>query len=207
MTRLLALENTFGGQVLPQGYVQAAARLARHNGLALHLDGARLFNAEVASGVAVAELASDFDTVSVCLSKGLGAPVGSVLVGTSDMIQKGRRLRKMLGGGMRQAGVIAAAGLYALYHHVDRLAEDHANASRLAAGLALLPGVRATSPHSNIVFVDLNGHDAAHVKNAFLADGIAVGTAIGNRLRLVTHLDVSSESVEAAIIIGQAIFR
>lgn len=207
VTRLLALENTFGGQVLPQAYVDAASTLARRHGLSLHLDGARLFNAAIASAVPASRLARDFDTVSICLSKGLGAPVGSVLVGSRNMIEKGRRLRKLLGGGMRQAGIIAAAGIHALHHHIDRLAEDHENASQLAAGLARLPGVSPTIPHSNIVFVDLEGFDATQAKTAFLASGIGVGTATGNRLRLVTHLDVGKEGVEAALITAEAIFR
>ncbi len=206
ITRLLALENTIGGQILPASYVDAACRLARENGLSLHLDGARLFNAAVASAVSVAELARDFDTVSICLSKGLGAPVGSVLAGSRDMIEKGRRIRKLLGGGMRQAGIVAAAGLYALHNNVERLALDHENAELLATGLARLPGVRVTLPDTNIVFVDLDGHDAAQVRNGFLSHGIGVGTATGNRLRLVTHLDIDRQGVAAALSAAQALF-
>jgi threonine aldolase len=148
-TRLLALENTFGGRVMPLDWQQAATALARQHGLATHLDGARLFNAAVASGAqhggdamaAARAIAGLYDSVSVCFSKGLGAPVGSALVGTADLIHHARRHRKMLGGGLRQAGVLAAAADHALTHHVDRLADDHANARRLAEGLAGLPGV------------------------------------------------------------------
>ena len=148
-TRLLALETTWGGQVLPQAYIDDATALARRHGLATHLDGARLFNAAVVeaarTGVdaltAARRIAEPFDTVSVCFSKGLGAPAGSALVGPADVIARAHRIRKMLGGGMRQAGVLAAAALHALDHHVDRLADDHANARRLAQGLQGLPGV------------------------------------------------------------------
>ncbi len=206
VTRLLALENTFGGQVLPQDYVEAAVRLARHHGLSLHLDGARLFNAAAESRATVAELARGFDTVSVCLSKGLGAPVGSVLVGSREMIAKGRRLRKMLGGGMRQAGVIAAAGLYALHHNINRLVEDHENARNLARGLAGVQGIRVNMPHTNIIFVDVGNFDAVEVKAAFWTRGIGVGTATGNRLRLVTHLDVDVRGVDAVMRAAYAIF-
>src|SRR5690606_2950963 len=134
-TRLLALENTWHGRVLPQDYIVAAAAWARSRGLAVHLDGARLFNAAVASGMSARELAAPFDSVSVCLSKGLGAPVGSVLVASAELIHAAKRWRKMLGGGMRQSGLLAAAGLHALDHHVARLADDHARAARLADAL------------------------------------------------------------------------
>ncbi len=141
-SRLIALENTIGGKVLPAGYTQAVRELADRRGLALHLDGARLWNAAVKSGVAPRDIARGFDSVSVCLSKGLGAPVGSLLCGGRDFIRAARRWRKMLGGGMRQAGILAAAGSYALDHHIARLADDHANAARLAAGLAQARGAR-----------------------------------------------------------------
>ncbi len=198
-TRLLALENTMGGQILPQGSVGAACALAREAGLACHLDGARIFNAAVASGVAVADLAAPFDTVSACLSKGLGAPLGSVLTGPRDLIDKGRRLRKILGGAMRQAGIVAAAGIYALDEHVTRLAEDHANARRLAEGLAAVDGFVIVPPDTNIVFVKVTGASAVALKAHFLSCGVGVGTAYGDRLRLVTHLDVGKDGVEAAI--------
>ena len=201
-TRLLALENTWGGQVLPQSYVEAATALAHARGLATHLDGARLFNAAVASGVPVDEIARGFDSVSVCFSKGLGAPVGSALVGSQDLIARARRIRKMLGGGMRQAGVLAAAALHALDHHVERLAQDHANASRLAAGLAGLPGVRVAPPQTNIVFVDLDPQRAAGVVERLRAAGVLCTGLY--RLRLVTHLDVSADDIEQALRVLRA---
>ena len=201
-TRLLALENTWGGQVLPQSYVEAATALAHARGLATHLDGARLFNAAVASGVPVDEIARGFDSVSVCFSKGLGAPVGSALVGSQDLIARARRIRKMLGGGMRQAGVLAAAALHALDHHVERLAQDHANASRLAEGLAGLPGVSVAPPQTNIVFVDLDPRRAAGVVERLRAAGVLC-TGL-HRLRLVTHLDVSADDIEQALRVLRA---
>ena len=194
-TRLLALENTMQGKVLPLAYLQAARELTQRHGLALHLDGARLYNAAVRLGVPAREITRHFDSVSVCLSKGLGAPVGSVLCGSGELIGKARRLRKMVGGGMRQAGVLAAAGLYALQHQVARLAEDHRHAERLGAALAEL-GYGVEPVQSNMVYLQL-GERAAELK-AFMAErGIAVTAA--PRLRLVTHLDVSGEAIEQVI--------
>jgi len=196
-TRLLALENTFGGQVLPLAYLDAATSLARQHGLGTHLDGARLFNAAAASGQTPARIARDFDTVSVCFSKGLGAPVGSALVGSHELIARAHRQRKMLGGGLRQAGVLAAAALHALDHHVERLPEDHANARRLAEGLQGLPGVTLTPPQSNMVFVDLAPQKAPGVVER-LRDAGVLCTGL-YRLRFVTHLDVSASDIEQAI--------
>ncbi|MDH1680122.1 low-specificity L-threonine aldolase [Pseudomonas chengduensis] len=194
-TRLLALENTMQGKVLPLDYLAAARELTRRRGLSLHLDGARLYNAAVKLGVPAREITQHFDSVSVCLSKGLGAPVGSVLCGSTALIAKARRLRKMVGGGMRQAGVLAAAGLYALQHQVQRLAEDHANAARLGAALSEL-GYSVEPVQTNMVYVQL-GERAGQIK-AFMAErGIAVSAA--PRLRLVTHLDVSAEQIERVI--------
>ncbi len=194
-TRLLALENTMQGKVLPLDYLAAARELCDRRGLSLHLDGARLYNAAVKLGVPAREITRHFDSVSVCLSKGLGAPVGSVLCGSAALIARARRLRKMVGGGMRQAGVLAAAGLYALQHQVQRLAEDHANAARLGSALAEL-GYSAEPVQSNMVYVQL-GERAGTVK-AFMAErGIAVSAA--PRLRLVTHLDVSAEQIERVV--------
>jgi len=205
-TRLLALENTWGGKVLPQDYVLAATALARSRGLATHLDGARLFNAAVASGgdarVAARQLAEPFDTVSVCFSKGLGAPVGSALCGPRELIARAHRVRKMLGGGMRQAGVLAAAALHALDHHIDRLAEDHANARRLAEGLQGLPGVQCEMPQTNIVFVDVAPDRAHGVVDRARAQGVLCTGLY--RLRLVTHLDVSRADVDRAIDVMRA---
>ena len=201
-TRLLALENTMQGKVLPLDYLAAARELTQRRGLGLHLDGARLYNAAVKLGVPAGEITRHFDSVSVCLSKGLGAPVGSVLCGSAALIGKARRLRKMVGGGMRQAGVLAAAGLYALQHQVERLAEDHANAARLGEGLAAL-GYSVEPVQTNMVYVQL-GERAGQI-TAFMAErGIAVSAA--PRLRLVTHLDVSAEQIEQ-VIEAFAVFR
>jgi len=198
-TRLLALENTWGGQVLPLAYIESATTLARRKGLATHLDGARLFNAVVASGVPAAEIARHFDSVSVCFSKGLGAPVGSALVGTKALIARAHRIRKMLGGGMRQAGVLAAAATYALDHHIERLADDHANARTLAEGLAGLPGVTVQPPQTNIVFVDLAPEKAAGVVERLRTVGVLCTGLY--RLRFVTHLNVSSADIARAVVV------
>jgi threonine aldolase len=205
-TRLLALENTWGGQVLPLSYCEAATALARRRGLATHLDGARLFNAAVATAQAeggdardrARAIAHHFDSVSVCFSKGLGAPVGSALCGSKALIARAHRIRKMAGGGMRQAGVLAAAALHALDHHIDRLAEDHANARALAEGLQGLPGVTLAPPQTNIVWVDLSSARAAGAAERLHDAGVLCG---GERLRLVTHLDVSAADVRRAITV------
>ena len=196
-TRLLALENTWRGQVLPLNYIVASTTLARAHGLSTHLDGARLFNAAVASGVAAREIARHFDSVSVCFSKGLGTPAGSALCGSRDVIARAHRWRKMAGGAMRQSGVLAAAALYALEHHVARLADDHANASRLAEGLQGLPGISVAPPHTNIVFVDLAPARAVDVTERLQARGVLASVVY--KLRLVTHLDVTASDVERAI--------
>lgn len=202
-SRLLALENTIGGKVLPTDFVQAATTLAKQRGLLCHLDGARLFNAAVALGVPAATLAQPFDTVSICLSKGLGAPVGSVLVGAQAAIARARRLRKMLGGGMRQAGILAAAGLYALDHNVERLAQDHANARTLAQGLAELPGLTVTQPDTNIVFVNVEAAVAPAFSAHLAQHGIGVVSTYGStRQRWVTHLDVDASAVEEALSVA-----
>ena len=201
-TRLLALENTWGGQVLPLTYIESATNLARGKGLATHLDGARLFNAAVASGVPAAQIARHFDSVSVCFSKGLGAPVGSALVGSTEFIVRAHRIRKMLGGGMRQAGVLAAAALHALDHHIDRLADDHANARALAEGLAGLRGVAAQPPQTNIVFVDLAPEKAPGVVERLRAAGVLC-TGL-HRLRFVTHLNVSAADIARAVAVLRA---
>ncbi len=214
-TRLLALENTLGGKLLPFAYVQQATALARDKGLARHLDGARLFNAATAQAAPTGadiraearRIAQCFDSVSVCLSKGLGAPVGSVLCASRELIGRAHRIRKMAGGGMRQAGVIAAAGSYALDHHVDRLAQDHALASRLAAGLDGIDGLQVEAPQTNIVFVDLVG--AAKARSAelmpyLLSHGI-LATGL-YRLRFVTHLDVDAAGVDRAVEVIRRFF-
>jgi threonine aldolase len=194
-TRLLALENTMQGKVLPQAYLQAARELTTRRGLALHLDGARLYNASVKLGVPAREITQYFDSVSVCLSKGLGAPIGSVLCGSAELIARARRLRKMVGGGMRQAGMLAAAGLYALQHQVARLAEDHANAERLAAALREL-GYTVEPVQTNMVYAQV-GEQAGALK-AFCAERGIVLTA-APRLRMVTHLDIASADIDQVI--------
>ncbi|MGB4074444.1 low-specificity L-threonine aldolase [Pseudomonas sp.] len=194
-TRLLALENTMQGKVLPLAYLQAARELTTQRCLALHLDGARLYNAAVKLGVPAREITQYFDSVSVCLSKGLGAPIGSVLCGSVELICKARRLRKMVGGGMRQAGMLAAAGLYALQHQVERLADDHANAERLAAGLREL-GYSVEPVQTNMVYVQI-GERAGALK-AFCAErGITLSAA--PRLRMVTHLDISPADIDQVV--------
>ena len=196
-TKLLCLENTWNGKVLPQAYLDDATALARRRGLAAHLDGARLFNAAVASRRPIAEIARSFDSVSVCFSKGLGAPVGSALCGSKALIARARRIRKMLGGGMRQVGLLAAAADYALDHHVERLAEDHLNARRLADGLGRIPGVSVVAPDTNIVFASVEGDRTAALLAHLSSRGVLATGLIG--LRFVTHLDVDAAGVDRAI--------
>jgi threonine aldolase len=208
-TRLLALENTLGGKLLPFDYLQAATDLAKDKGLQRHLDGARLFNAATAQAAQhgrsdvraeARRIAQCFDSVSVCFSKGLGAPVGSALVGSHEFIARAHRIRKMAGGGMRQAGLLAAAASHALDHHIDRLADDHALARRLAKGLEGIEGLRVEAPHTNIVFVDLIG--AAQARSAELLaqlNGQGILATGLYRLRFVTHLDVDAAGVDRAV--------
>ena len=196
-TRLIALENTWGGTVLPLAYLEAASALARKHGLAIHLDGARLFNGAVASGVSPREITKHFDSVSVCFSKGLGTPAGSALCGSRELIARARRVRKLAGGGMRQAGVLAAAAMHALDHHVARLADDHANARRIAEGLQGLQGVSVAPPQSNIVFIDLAADKPNDVVARLRESGV-LATGL-YKLRLVTHLDVSGDDIERAL--------
>ena len=215
-SRLLSLENTLGGKLMPFSYLQEATALAKAKGLSRHLDGARLFNAAVAQadttgGDARAEarrIAQCFDSVSVCFSKGLGAPVGSALCGSRDFIHRAHRIRKMAGGGMRQAGLLAAAASHALNHHIDRLADDHALAQRLAAGLAGIEGLQVEAPHTNIVFVDLTGQARAG-SDALMAHLAAHGILATGlyRLRFVTHLDVDSTGIDRAIAVIRQFFK
>jgi len=203
-TRLIALEDTLGGKVLPEGYVATVRALADRRHLAMHLDGARLWNAAVKRNVAPRTIAQGFDSVSVCLSKGLGAPVGSLLCGSRDFIKAAHRWRKMLGGGMRQAGVLAAAGSYALAHHIDRLADDHANAATLADGLARHGALRVTPPQTNMIFVDVDSAVAADFAAHLAAAGVLItGTT---KQRWVTHLDVAREDVARAVAAVDAFF-
>lgn len=203
-TRLLALENTIGGKVLPQRWVTDALALAKRRGLATHLDGARIFNASVSLGRPVDDLCRGFDSVSVCLSKGLGAPVGSVLLGSRELIARANRARKMLGGGMRQAGIVAAAGLYALEHNVERLADDHANAARLGQLLGEIPQLAVDPVQTNMVFVAIPA-DRCKALAAHLASN-GVDASVAPRTRLCTHLDVDKAGVERAAAAFRAFF-
>jgi threonine aldolase len=193
-TRLLCLENTQAGNVLPLSYLKKARDLARFRNLSIHLDGARIFNAAVKLNTDVKTITQYFDTVSVCLSKGLGAPVGSVLCGSTEQIHRARRWRKMLGGGMRQAGFLAAAGIYALTHHIDRLAEDHENAAALAGGLSGIDGmiIDLERVQTNILFAGVDSDFNAFY--SYLRDQNIL-IAHSNPFRLVTHLDVSSDDI------------
>jgi threonine aldolase len=197
-TKLLCLENTHMGKVLPLPYLKEAKKFADSKGLRMHLDGARLFNAAVKQGVDVRDITRNFDTISCCLSKGLGAPVGSVLCGPEARIKKARRWRKLLGGGMRQAGILAAAGIYALSHHIERLKEDHENALVLAKGLASIVGleINPQSVQTNILFADIKT-DMNRLCGFLKEKGVIIDTA--NHLRLVTHLDISAKDVDYTI--------
>jgi threonine aldolase len=203
-TRLLALENTFHGNALAAGYVAEATALARNKGLATHLDGARVFNAAIASGACLRELCTPFDSVSICFSKGLGAPVGSVLVGGKELLGRAHRWRKMLGGGMRQSGVLAAACLYALEHNVERLAQDHANAQRLAQGLAQIGEIEVTSQATNMVFLRIPQQDCAPLEAWLKRHGILIQGLYGTRL--VTHLDVKDADIGTVVAAMKAYF-
>ncbi|AOB30627.1 threonine aldolase [Bordetella sp. H567] len=198
-TRLLALENTFHGQVIPQAYVEEAAAFARQHDLAVHLDGARVFNAAVAAGRDVAELCQPFDSVSICFSKGLGAPVGSVLVGSRALVAAATRWRKVLGGGMRQSGILAAACLHALVHHVDRLAEDHANAERLAQGLRQVAEITVLRQSTNMVFVDIPARHCEALTAHAQSRGVLMKAVYGGATRLVTHIDVSRADIDSVV--------
>jgi threonine aldolase len=204
-TRLLALENTIGGRVLPQDYVAAATSLAHAKGLATHLDGARICNAAVKGGISLRAAVAGFDTVSVCLSKGLGAPVGSLLLGPKAFIEQGKRWRKMLGGGMRQAGVIAAAAQYALEHNVERLLDDHQNAADLSRGLGEIEQLQVTKPQTNIFYVEIPEAACAPLGEHLARHGIRA--SIGPHTRLVTHLDVSSADVQKTIAVFKDFFK
>ncbi len=196
-SRLLALENTFGGRVLQPGYTQAATALAHRRGLAAHLDGARICNAAVKLGISPRDAVTGFDSVSVCLSKGLGAPVGSLLCGSRAFIQQALRWRKMLGGGMRQAGILAAAGLYALEHNIARLAEDHENAARLARGLSDIAQIEVAMPDTNMVFADIPAGQCSSLQRALRRKGILA--QVGPHMRIVLHLDISGADVDRTI--------
>jgi threonine aldolase len=204
VSRLLCLENTHNfcsGAVLDAQYTAAAADLARRKGLSVHMDGARIFNAAVALGVPVSTLAAPVDSITFCLSKGLSCPVGSLLCGEKEFIARARRIRRMVGGGMRQAGIIAAAGLVALDTMVDRLAEDHANARALAKSLASVPGLRLdpVRVETNIVIFQTVGRSAPEVMEALAAKGLRASYVGGASLRMVTHYGITAEDVEEAV--------
>jgi threonine aldolase len=206
-TRLVCVENTHnasGGRVFPLDDQLAIAEVVREAGLKMHLDGARLFNAAAASGCPAAELAAPYDSVSFCLSKGLGAPVGSLLCGTRAFVDEAHRYRKMFGGGMRQAGILAAAGSYALERHVERLGEDHANARRLADGLRELPGVTLVrEPETNIVLFRVP--DQVRFLTELRARQVLVGAMAADLLRAVLHLDVDAAGVERALEVSREV--
>ncbi len=204
-TRMVAVEQTSnrgGGSVWPLAAIEDVANVAREHGLALHMDGARLLNAVVASGVPARQFAAPFDSVWLDLSKGLGCPVGGVLAASAEFIDEAWRWKHRLGGAMRQSGVLAAAGIYALEHHVERLAEDHANAKLFAERIAALPGIKLQPPtvETNLVFFDVSGAGltAAQVVTGLLRRGIRIGAEGEHHLRVVTHLDVDREGVEQA---------
>jgi len=204
ITRLIALENTISGKVIGRPYLAEAVALARRRGLSIHLDGARVFNASVKLGMPVKDLCAGFDTVSVCLSKGLGTPAGTVLVGRRDVIRRARRIRKMLGGTMRQVGILAAAGLYALEHNVERLAEDHANAARLAAGLAGL-GLKVEPVQTNMVFVAIDKAVVSGLSGHLASSGI--DALVSPRMRIVTHLDLDAGALDRVIDAFRQFFK
>lgn len=203
-TRLLAIENTHnrgGGSIWPLEQIQEVCSFAREAGIRTHLDGARLWNASVATGIPEAEYAKDFDSVSVCFSKGLGAPVGSALVGSTELVESARRLRKQFGGGMRQAGIIAAGGLYALVHHRERLADDHANAKRLASGLSEIPGIHIDSDmiDTNMVYFDVERRPAIQLTGLLKETNVLVLPTGEHTVRAVTSLAVDVDDVFRAI--------
>lgn len=198
LSKLLVLENTHNGKVLGLDYMAQASALAQRHGLSLHLDGARIFNAATELGVELKEIVGDVDSVSICFSKGLGAPVGSLLCGSDEFIAAAKRWRKMAGGGLRQAGVLAAAIDYALDHHVDRLKSDHANAKRIAEAVSGLDAVTLLSNQTNMVFIELADEDTGAQFGQFLAER-GINALGGKRMRLVAHLGISEQDTDAVI--------
>ncbi len=212
-SRLVWIEQTSnlgGGSIWPLGKVREVTDVARRRGLATHMDGARLMNAVVASGVSAAEWAAPFDSAWIDFTKGLGAPVGAAIAGPRDFIAEAWRLKQQMGGAMRQAGIIAAGGIYALRHHVKRLAEDHANARRLAEGLAKLPGIKLdpATVETNLVFFDLTrAIDAPTAVQELLARGVRMGALGPRTIRAVTHLDVSAAAIDKTLAAAREIFQ
>lgn len=202
-TKLIALENTHNGRCMPIDHPSAVRALADEYDLSMHLDGARLFNAVVKQGANVKDLVQHFDTVSICLSKGLGAPMGSLLVGRADLIEKATRWRKVVGGGMRQVGMMAAAGLYALKNNISRLADDHANAQALAEGLRAIEGVSVDMAmvETNMVYVTVTKEHRTRLEPLAAAEGIVLPA--GTTMRLVTHMDVSAADIGRVISLFQ----
>ena len=205
-TRLVCLENTTniaGGFVYPLQQLQEVSDWAKSQGLKMHLDGARFFNAVVAGGYSAADMASGFDTISICFSKGLGCPFGSILVGSADEIRAARRARKMLGGGLRQSGMIAGAAIFALSNHVDRMQQDHDNAKRLANGLSDIAGLTASAQDtkSNLVFFEIDPElgTAVQLSAALKERNVKMGPMGGQRMRAVTHLDVADTDIDVVI--------
>jgi threonine aldolase len=205
-TRVLALENTWHGRVLPLDYLRSADAFARERGLGIHLDGARLFNAAVASDVPARDIAQYFDSVSVCLSKGLGAPIGSLLVGSEVLIDKARRWRKVAGGGWRQAGMLAAAGQYALDHHVTRLADDHRRAAYLAGRLREIAGIDLLGQYTNMVFINVPADRLRDLDVHLRAADIRISIGYLPTLRLVMHLDIDDEGIARVVDAFSAFF-
>lgn len=205
-TRVLALENTIGGKVISPDYIAAAQAIAREHNLIFHLDGARVFNAAVAQNIELEQITKQFDSVSICLSKGLGAPVGSVLVGSEEVIEEARRWRKMVGGGMRQAGILAAAGLFALEHNVARLADDHTNAQRLAEQLLDIEGleVRGGSAQTNMVYLQAHNQGQALLDWCERAGVLFTGSELA---RLVVHKDIDAQMIDKAAEIIRGFFE
>lgn len=203
VSRLLCVENTFNGQVMDQDGLEASAQVAHEHGLAVHLDGARLMNAAVKSNRAASDLVACADTVSLCLSKGLGAPVGSVLTGPTDFIARSRRMRKLVGGGLRQSGVLAACGLYALDNNVERLRDDHDRAGRLATRLAALDGITLDlgKVHTNMIWLRLGRSAQEPLADHFAQRGLVVANPSGkdNLMRIVLHLDIGEDHLDQIV--------
>lgn len=205
ISKLLCLENTHDGKVLSMQYLKDTKEFALENNLSLHLDGARVFNAVVSLGVNIQDISDCVDSMSICLSKGLGAPVGSLLVGSKDLIQKARRYRKMLGGGLRQAGYLAAAGSYALDHHIKDLENDHMNAKRLSNALKEIKEVNVVSNNTNMLFIEVDKKDEENLVT-FLKEKNILISGYG-QLRLVTHRDISEEDIDIVINAFQEFFK
>ncbi len=203
ITRLVCLENTYGGKIVDQNEINKISKVTKANDLSLHMDGARLMNASVQSKISAAQLVEEFDSVSLCLSKGLGAPIGSVLCGSSDFIKQARRTRKMLGGGMRQAGILAACGHYALDHNIERLAEDHENAKAMASRLGQMDGLKITlsDVQTNMIWIEVTPKIKQSLADHMKARGMIISNPYGAEriVRLVTHLDFETAAIDQVV--------